>query len=375
MVKLKKYLVICGLVLVIFSLSGCGKDKVVSDATTEDLEQQPHKEPEKTPIVIDAPDEEEVVVAEEPEYVNLLTGLDDLTPEAIGKRPIAIMVNNVKAALPQYGVGEADVIFEIPVEGNNTRFMALYADYTTVPKVCSIRSCRYYFPALSEGFDAFYVSWGMDNSVSDYIDSLHLAYFNGLYNTGGLFGRDKDRKEKGYALEHTGTFDGTKLVETIEKLDMRTDLEEDKTKKAFLFTEWDNFVEPDGVSCAKASIDFGAQKAQLIYDAEKGMYFKNHNNNPQIDGRSGEQLAFTNVFVLETKIKSRDSVDHKSVDWKGGENAKGYYISKGKVQEIRWSKSSEESYLKFHTLAGEELEINRGKSYIAFNYANQTTFE
>ena len=69
------------------------------------------------------------------------------------------MVNNVPAAMPQYGVAKADVIFEIPVEGDVTRFMALYADYTTVPRVCAVRSCRYYFPAFSQGFDAFYVNW------------------------------------------------------------------------------------------------------------------------------------------------------------------------------------------------------------------------
>lgn len=76
------------------------------------------------------------------------------------------MVNNIPAAMPQYGVEKADIIFEIPVEGDQTRFMALYADYTTVPQICAIRSCRYYFPALSQGFDAFYVNWGIDDSIA-----------------------------------------------------------------------------------------------------------------------------------------------------------------------------------------------------------------
>ena len=60
------------------------------------------------------------------------------------------MINNVKDALPQYGITEADVIFELPVEGDLTRLMALYADYTKVPDICAIRSCRYYYPAIGE---------------------------------------------------------------------------------------------------------------------------------------------------------------------------------------------------------------------------------
>lgn len=83
------------------------------------------------------------------------------------------MVNNIPAAMPQYGVEKADIIFEIPVEGDQTRFMALYADYTTVPQICAIRSCRYYFPALSQGFDAFYVNWGIDDSIADYLEALN----------------------------------------------------------------------------------------------------------------------------------------------------------------------------------------------------------
>ena len=150
-----------------------------------------------------------------PANQNLLTGVADLTDAAIGKRPVAVMVNNVSYAMPQYGVGEADIIFEIPVEGDATRFMALYGDYTQVPQICPIRSCRYYFPALSQGFDAFYVNWGIDDTVADYLESLNLDQIEGITNTGGLFGRDQDKLNQGYSLEHTGYFDGTRLVSYI----------------------------------------------------------------------------------------------------------------------------------------------------------------
>ena len=38
------------------------------------------------------------------------------------------------------------------------------------------------------------------------------------------------------------------------------------------------------------------------------MYLKQLNGEPQIDGVTQEQLAFTNVFVLETDISIRDDV-------------------------------------------------------------------
>ena len=68
---------------------------------------------------------------------------------------------------------------------------------------------------------------------------------------------------------------------------------------------------------------------------------KQINNEAQIDGKTGEQLAFTNVFVLETDISVRDDVGRKQIDWDGGEDSVGYYVSNGGVQKITWSKEPE----------------------------------
>ena len=102
---------------------------------------------------------------------------------------------------------------------------------------------------------------------------------------------------------------------------------------------------------------------------------KHFNGKDQIDGRTKNQLAFTNVFVLEVEI-GIDPINgvHKKFNWTGGEDSIGYYVSNGAVQKIKWVKDSINDYLKFYTEDGEELSINRGKSYIAINYIGQATF-
>ena len=312
-----------------------------------------------------------------PKNQNLLTGVGDLSAEAIGKRPVAVMINNVEDALPQYGITEADVIFELPVEGDLTRLMALYADYTKVPDICAIRSCRYYSPAIAKGFDAFYVHWGMDPSVTGYVASLNIDRYDGNANTGGLFGRDADRKKAGYAMEHTGFFKGTQFASVAQSSGARVDLLEAKTGTAFNFCEIGTVKKPSGEACNVLNVKFGAARAKLTYNTENGMYYKEINGHAHVDGRTGEQLAFTNVFVLETSISVRDEVGHKKLDWAGSSSARGYYISNGVVQKIHWSKANgnESSYLKFYDESGKELEINRGKSYIAYTYSGRTTWE
>lgn len=363
------------LLAVTMGMAGCGQKKADAEETQkEEVKTTEEPEEEESTAVSGAAVEPEAVV---PANQNLLTGIGDLSQEAIGKRPVAVMVNNVQKAMPQYGVGQADIIFEIPVEGDATRFMALYGDYTKVPQICPIRSCRYYFPALSQGFDAYYVNWGIDDTMGDYLAALNMDQIEGITNTGGLFGRDQEKLNQGYALEHTGYFDGTRLVSYIESQGLRADLLEDKKGAAFPFNGMEEQLKPEGSDCTSVQINFGAQSSAFTYDQEKKLYLKQINGQPQVDGKTGEQLSFTNVFVLETDISVRDDIGHKEIDWDGAADSVGYYVSNGGVQKIHWSKeaNNENSYLRFYDESGQEISINRGKSYIALNYRNQTTFQ
>lgn len=314
----------------------------------------------------------------EPANVNLLTGLPTLTDGAIGKRPVAVMVNNVDAALPQYGISAADLIFELPVEYDLTRLMAVYGDYTQIPEVCSIRSCRYYYPILAVGFDAIYVNWGMNESVArPTVNSMDIDQYDGdEYGLGDCFGRDKARYESGYAWEHTGVFHGPNFPSVLEKDKVRTDLKEDKTGTAFNFVEMDKNAAPNGEDAQKVRVDFGANYSVFTYDEENHEYLKSFKDSPHMDGISKEQLKFENVIVLETEIKPYPGDEViKYVDWEGGENAKGYYISEGKMVPITWSKAGMYDPLKFFDANGNELQLNRGKSYIAFTYAGNCKVE
>lgn len=364
---MKRYLILLLSVLCIVSLGGCKKEK--EKETNISGEQNIEKEEVQEEIV------EDTIEETIPENQNLLTGITDLSDEAIGKRPVAVMVNNVNAALPQYGIAQADIIFEMNVEGDLTRLMALYSDYTKVPKVCAIRSCRAYFPAVSEGFDAIYIHWGMDESMRSYVEAIDSTRYDAMKNGSGMFGRDQNRIDSGYSKEHTAYFDGTMLASVMESQGERTELLEDKKQTAFLFNNMNEQVKPEGESCSIVNIDFGAATAKFTYDETSNTYLKQINGKNQMDSVAGTQLSFTNVFVLETSVTTREDGVHKSIDWSGGSSAVGYYISNGAVQKIHWSKSSEKDYLKFWNENGEELSINCGKSYIAFNRSSQTTFE
>ena len=78
---------------------------------------------------------------------NPLTGESDFNEKAVGKRPIACVVENSVSARPQWGIADSknppDIIVEGEVEGGETRMLWMYADYTAVPsQIGPMRSAR-----------------------------------------------------------------------------------------------------------------------------------------------------------------------------------------------------------------------------------------
>ena len=94
-----------------------------------------------------------------PTGTNPLTGLP-IEPEYEQRRPVAVMLNNLKKAQPQLGNSQADIIYEVPAEGGITRMLAVYQSLEDVGSIGSIRSARPYYIELALGHDALYVHAG-----------------------------------------------------------------------------------------------------------------------------------------------------------------------------------------------------------------------
>ena len=364
-------------VLMLFSLAACKsaeteESSTVTEEETSAVTEESEAEEEETSS---EPEEEAAEPEPETGNVNLLTGLPTLSDEAVGTRPVAVMINNSRGALPQNGVGSADILFEVPVEADETRLMGIYGDYTQLPTIGSVRSCRYYFPILALSFDAFYVNWGMDPTIAtETVARLDLDQFDGI-RVGFGFGRDQERLNAGVALEHTAMLYGEKFPELLEKYDSRTELKDDWKSGVFTFAGKDETVTPTGDPADFIKIEFGAQTSRFTYNAETHVYEKLYGKQPHIDNLTGEQISFTNVIVLETDISVRDEIGRKNVNWQGGEEYTGWYFTEGARQPITWSKEDEYSKLKFFDADGNELVMNRGKTYIAVVYRDRVSLE
>lgn len=357
--KLRKIIsLLLTVVLICTCFYGCSSDKTEQEETTDTPETTQQETTEKPEIIQNVPSPDELSDGQG-NYINRLTGLYDVTEAASGKRPMAVMISNIKAALPQYGVSAADILYEVVVEGGITRMMGVYADYTQVPEVCSVRSCRYYYPIFAKSYDAVYFCFG-SNKLLGTPQLKKTDHFDGNKGYDRLFGRDPERL-KTYPTEHTAYLKGPDVPEALEHYGMRTDYAEGRDVNAFNFVAAGSEAK-GGEACTKAVLTFSKSYFSTFnYNEETGTYYKLHSGNNHTDVRSGEQLNFTNVFVLQTDVHVYDKSGIMEVDWKGGN---GYYITKGTVQSITWEKPTEDSEIKFYAADGSELTVNRGKSYI-----------
>lgn len=334
--------------------AGCGTQQGGSSGT------EPAPATSAVPQTQTQPEPTEAATEEVSAVHNPLTGETGYNQDAVGKRPIAVMVNNVKPSLPQYGIAAADMIYEIPVEGGITRLMAVYADYTDLPDICSVRSCRYYYPILAYGMDAIYCHWGCDQTIAkDTLERLGIDRMDG----GGvankvIFFRDPARVGK-YNTEHTGYLKGDAVPDAIEQFGFRTDT---TAQDAFHFLDPEDPKKPEGESCETVNAAFSQQYfSTFTYDAASQTYLKQHSGKPHMDQKADKQLAFTNVLILQTEIHTRPDGYLMDVALKGGS---GYYISMGAAQAIKWTKEGEDQPIRLFDKSGKELSVNAGKSYI-----------
>ena len=112
---------------------------------------------------------------------NHLTGMPFKDGQDKSLRPVAVMVNNAKIALPQYGLSAADIVYEAVTEGGITRLMALYSDINDISRVGPVRSARHQFVEMMLPLNAIYVHIGSSISANRLLNAYSYQDIDGIY--------------------------------------------------------------------------------------------------------------------------------------------------------------------------------------------------
>ena len=318
-----------------------------------------------------APAEPTPEVTPGPAFYEPLTGLP-CQQDVSGTRPVAIMLNNLKSALPQQGNSQADIIYEVLAEGGITRMLAVYQHPEQVGLIGSVRSARQYYWELAQGHDAVYIHAGA--SPEFYATKSRLGLFtvdgvNGPYSYAGagMFWRDRNRVPgHHYDYEHSLLTSGEAVSAMLEK--------EGKAEHAdgyqyeMLFA--DDGAPADGQSAVTVTVPFSNYKTGVFrYDEATGLYAAEEYGEPYIDGNDNSQIAVTNLLVLQAVCTVEDSAGRISVDLTSGS---GWFACGGKLVPITWKKGASDQQLRYYGGDGSPLALGRGKSYVCIIPTSRT---
>ncbi|MDR1533283.1 MAG: DUF3048 domain-containing protein [Clostridiales bacterium] len=367
-----KIVLICALCLLL--LTGCATGKAtfldiylqnVKTDTGEDTNQTEAHEP--TPEPTRAPSPTPVPC----EIIDFLSGRE-ITKEANARRPVAIVINNLYRALPQSGIGQADIVYEVLAEADITRLVGVYHDFDA-DKIGPVRSARHYFLDFALDWDAVFVHHGGSPQAYTALRDLGVDSLDGMIEEGITFWRDAERAAKPSMYEHSSYTGVEKLLEALESKRFRLETE---LEPPFRF-----FPVPTAYSAAGAAdrltVPFSLAYTTIFeYDGEARVYKRFNNQGEHIDEATGEQLAFANVIVqfVDEYIISGDTEGRREFNLVSA--GTGYLFTGGRYMDIIWEKKSHQEPTRWFDGEWNKLAINRGKTAICvLNYRKEVIIE
>lgn len=330
---------LCLLLVLSLLLVGCGKKEaeVPTEPATE-----PTTEAAEAPTTeaTEAPTEEETEPEAEPTehplpMVNPLTG--EPLEDYYSGRPVAFTINNISAALPQYGLNELDWMFEVETEGGITRCVGMVADPSAVGTLGPIRSARTYFLNLSVSYNAPLFHCGASKFVKDSrwyaydqsVDSWdHIDQMSG--NSKYFY---RDSRGGGYATEHTLFSNGERMANAMEELGLNPSGNE-PVSYGYQFSQE---VVLDGQPANTVSFKFnGGKRTTMEYDAESGMYLAHQYGSDWIDATTRENAQFRNVLIIAAEQTMRDGGKYIHSFYELSGSGDGWFAVDGQIIPIKW---------------------------------------
>ena len=316
--------------LVATTLVACGK-------TTENKNQAPEvKEPEK--IV----------------YYTPLTHEERDNEDQAKKKIFAVMLDNHDDARPQAQISKADIIYEYRVEGEFTRYMALFQ--SNFPEnVGPVRSARPYFVQTAKEYNAIYAHWGGSVAGLEEVKKRNVVDLDGIALEGIVFHRNKN---VGKRAPHNGYISLPELEKYL--VEKGVDVNDNTASLNF----YDKEANIEGLDVGEITLNFNNRyKTNFIYDEATGKYKYIRQGQPVIDEATGQEFDTDNLVVLFQKgVVAGPKGTLKMANIGTGQ---GLLLQKGKLAPINWEKENEDARTILKYPDGTEVKFYPGRTFFS----------
>jgi hypothetical protein len=200
---------------------------------------------------------------------------------------VAVKVENLPEARPQWGLDKADIVFEEPVEGGITRFIAVF-QCQTADRIEPVRSGRLVDPQILEplGRILFAYSGAIQPAINEIDSKRSLLYDVGADRAGSSYWRDPTR----YA-PHNLVTSTSALYEAAAALG---DRKEKGPTPIFSYGQ----PAPGGTPAAAINIYDPLDVTTWTWHRDTGVYYRSYSDTgPAVQG-DGVQITASNVVVM-----------------------------------------------------------------------------
>ena len=299
-----------------------------------------------------------------------LTGMP-LAGGSSGRRGINARIDNSISARPHYGVSEADMVFELLVEGNITRYSAIF--HSKDPgTIGSIRSARFSDRSLTPMLRGALVYSGATIEETEAIrnDAAAGAYYdmNASYVNAGYY-RVSFRPNPYNMFTSTdavrqalnGLPGGANAV-TIPRWDFLKRAEHTATAGGV------------GTSATSTTLTIPYRSGATVrydYDAATRTYARYQDSGGmrrEVDAANNVPIAARNVVVLHTDIWQtsviEDIFNSRGLDMNLVGEGSASIFRDGRRLDGRWARASVSEAFHFYTNAGERVYLSPGQTWI-----------
>lgn len=288
--------------------------------------------------------------------------LDPLTgvtrDAACTRRPYAVTFYNSPSALPQWGIGSAQIVIECLTEGNTTYQTGLFSGETALPKVGPVGPARDTLLQFAMGDNAIPVHIGQNNYAWNLLNQYAYQDINGWYVGVSVFDMDWDRN-----ATVSDELCWYTRQETLNNGLTSIGVAQDSTVPGAFHFATSAAVPANAAATQSLTIQYAeGALARLDWSAEAGVYLKfNSDGSGQVDADTGAQLSFSNVLVLYCSAGVKDDGYTRDYDLTQGT---GLYLTGGGWQTVRWQKGEPTAPLYLYDESGNPVLVNPGRTYV-----------
>lgn len=285
-----------------------------------------------------------------------------VNPKRANFKPIAVIMENHIDSRPISGLDQASIVYEVIVEGDITRFFAIFDGGFSTKKIGPVRSVRPFFVEIAEEWDLILFHAGGSASGLYKLSYSEIFNINEISADGIYFWRDGKRDQPHNLYISSNQVNRALVAKGIEGQEgtfLPWQFKDDQPAYAKALAARST----DEVSTASDfEVDFSGNPfytVQYKYNFDSNDYTRVINSKTHKTDK-GIVLKAKNIVVQQVDAKVIDSYGRLSIDLDGQGLATIY--QDGRKIEGTWKKESRRTI--FYNQDKNEIKFNRGTIWV-----------